>query len=114
MNNLAKVNFYAVGLGTLTDLATSVILAVVIARILVVPVPLGASIAIGLSCMTLGGFVAAKLSNDYKLLNATLVGVLGIFIGLLFVEMLPIWYVITSTILMPPFAYLGGLIEAKI
>ena len=69
---------------------------------------------VGLSCISLGGFVSAKLSNDYKLLNATLVGIVGILIGLLFLGALPTWYLAISTLLMPPFAYIGGLIEANI
>ena len=58
--------------------------------------------------------MAASIAPNYKIFNATMIGVIGIFIGIPFLGSSPIWYSALSIILMPPAAYLGGIINLKI
>ena len=106
---MKKIDFKAVGDGTLVNLAASIIFGFATGYLFgtgdnLLPVFL----IIGLAFIALGGYVAAKIASDFKLYNATLVGVVGILVGLPFYSSYPVWYTVLSIILMPPSAYLGG------
>lgn len=66
------------------------------------------SLALGLSLVVIGGFVTAALSPAAKLLNASIMGALGIITGLIFCRSLPLWYNLASFLLTIPSACLGG------
>ncbi len=89
---MRKINIKAVGIGTLVDIGASIILAILLAIIFgEAKEPLIIDMVIGLLCVTFGGLVTAKITKENKLYNATLVGVVGIFIGLPFISMVPTW-----------------------
>jgi len=112
---MKKISLKAIIIGTLVDLIATFLIGIVFVLLFghgdkVLPYAL----IIGLLCIALGGYVAASLSPNDKLFNAAMIGVVGILVGIPFWSSYPIWYSTLSILLMPPFAYLGGIIKFKI
>ena len=63
---------------------------------------------------TIGGFIAAYYSHDFKYYNATATAVVGLLFWIPFLDMYPVWFTSTDIILSFPFAYYGAHIESKI
>jgi len=112
---MGKFNFKAVALGVLTDIIATIIITFVIVIIFgEIPGPLFFDLVIGLFCVILGGYVTAKFTSNDKLFNASLVGVVGILIGLPFLGLAPLWYDAISVLFVIPAAYAGGILETYI
>ncbi len=67
-----------------------------------------ASLVVGLAFTALGGYVAARVAKQDLYLNAGLVGVAGLLIGLLFGGGGPIWFNVAGYVLVIPAALYGG------
>ncbi|MDK9756750.1 hypothetical protein KIV40_15370 [Vibrio sp. D173a] len=111
---IRKIDFRAIGLGTLVDLVMTVILSFS-AQILAgsTPLPLWISFVLGMICVVLGGYVTTKTSQEYEVINLVLFGLIGILICLFGINLVPVWYSILSIVLMLPAAFLGGLLGKK-
>lgn len=72
-----------------------------------------ASLVVGLAFSALGGYVAARVAKKDIYLNAGLVGVFGLFIGLLFGGGGPIWFNVAGFVLVIPAALYGGFLADR-
>ena len=112
---MKKINCKAVLIGTLVDVCGSFLFGIITGLIFGVSsnlLPL--YLVLGLIVTAIGGFVAAKISLEGKVFNATLVGFVGIVIALISKGGSPDWYTLVSCILMPPSAYFGGKVAITI
>ena len=57
-----------------------------------------------------GGYVAVRIAKREPYLNAGAFGVLGILLGVLFLKSAPLWFNVSSLLLILPAALLGGLL----
>lgn len=132
MKDLSKIQAKAVLIGALVDIGSSVvsnfivlnIMAIILAsqgvpsteidaRILQSPTFLASSLIIGFGFTFLGGFVAANLAKVRKVLHSSLVGSIGVALGLVLLFLygtgsIPLWYNLTAFILTIPVAAMGG------
>jgi hypothetical protein len=112
---MKKINLKAVIIGTLADLLATFLFGIILFFLFGQgDKALPYALLVGLACIVLGGYVAASIAQNYKVFNATMIGVIGILIGIPFWGSYPIWYSTLSIILMPPAAYLGGIFKLKI
>lgn len=112
---MKKVNYKAVLIGTLVDVFGSFLLGIITGLIFGTSLKLlPIYLVFGLIFTAIGGFVAAKISIEDKVFNATLVGFVGIIFALILKGSSPDWYTLFSCILMPPSAYFGGKVAIKI
>ncbi|MBM4851128.1 hypothetical protein ACNO65_24435 [Vibrio campbellii] len=111
---IRKIDFWAIGLGTLVDLVMSIIIGFFAQGLAGrTPLPLWNALVLGLICVVLGGYVTAKVAQKYEVYNSVLFGLIGILISLLGINHVPVWYSTLSIVLVVPFAFLGGLIGKK-
>ena len=66
------------------------------------------SLILGTLSTIVAGYVAARIAKREPYLNAGVVGVLGIVIGLIFSGDYPLWFNVTGFLLVLPAALLGG------
>lgn len=66
------------------------------------------SLVVGLAFSSLGGYVAARVAKQDIYLNAGLIGVFGVFTGVLFGGGGPIWFSVAGFLLVIPAALYGG------
>ncbi|MFH2046713.1 MAG: hypothetical protein ABIK92_16395 [Pseudomonadota bacterium] len=113
---MKKIHLKAVIIGTVADLLATFLFGIILFFLFGQggDKALPYALLTGLACIVLGGYVAASIAPNYKIFNATMIGVVGILIGIPFIGSYPIWYSALSIILMPPAAYLGGIIKLKI
>ena len=112
---MKKIHLKSVILGTLADLLATFLFGVKFFYLFGQgDETLPYALIIGLAGIVLGGYVAASIAPKNKIYNATMVGFIGILIGIPFLGSSPVWYSALSIILMPPAAYLGGIIKLKI
>ena len=112
---MEKINLKAVIIGTVADFFATFLFGIIIYFLFGQgDKALPYALLTGLACIVLGGYVAASIAPNYKIFNATMIGVVGILIGIPFLRSYPIWYSTLSIILMPPAAYLGGIMKLKI
>jgi len=67
-----------------------------------------ASLAIGLACSTLGGYVAARTAGKDLYLHAGLVGIASLLLGLFTGASGPFWFNVAGYVLVLPAALYGG------
>lgn len=127
-----KIHPKAVLLGTLVDIAGTLVVGIIIAMIaLGMYVSDGGDIdtfegdiysntllllfamTLGFGFTVLGGYIAGRIAGGSPLFNASLVGLAGIIIGLFFWGEGPLWSDIAGILLSIPAAYLGGMIAVK-
>ncbi|WP_428380980.1 hypothetical protein [Nevskia ramosa] len=63
---------------------------------------------IGLLTTVFGGYIAARVAKREPYLNSSLLGVVGVLIGLALGADLPVWYNATALLLTIPASLLGG------
>lgn len=66
------------------------------------------SVILGTFATIVGGYVAARLAKKEPLLNAGVIGVLGIILGVLLAENYPLWFNVLGFVSVLPAALLGG------
>lgn len=66
------------------------------------------SLLLGLAFTGLGGYVAARIARRELYLNAGLVGVISLLLGLLFGGQAPFWFEAAGVLLIVPVALYGG------
>ena len=66
------------------------------------------SLLLGLAFTGLGGYVAARVARRELYLNAGLVGVISLLLGLLFGGQAPFWFEAAGVLLIVPVALYGG------
>jgi hypothetical protein len=76
------------------------------------PIVLVLSLALGLACTVLGGYVAGRVAGRSEVLHGGLVGALGAVLGLAFVGLYPLWFNVAALVSVIPFAMLGGSLAA--
>jgi uncharacterized membrane protein len=69
---------------------------------------LTASLVLGLAFTGLGGYVAARVATRELYLNAGLVGVVSLVLGLVFGGQAPLWFEVAGVLLIVPAALYGG------
>ena len=77
--------------------------------------PLSVMVALGFTF--LGGWVTGRIAKTKEILNATIMGLLSLVIGLLFLESMkadPLWYKLVAYGLTVPAAMVGGYVAANI
>ena len=127
---MERVNLKALGLGIITDIGGTIVSSMFLFAIFVGDVYseqmsqaeieeaiaiatqrsgfLITSLIVGLGFTALGGFVAARVAQKEIYLNAGLVGVASLLIGLFFGSDGPIWFNIAGFLLVIPAALYGG------
>ena len=121
-----KISIKAILIGFATDvigsIAMGVIFGIILGIVLAVrgvspekmaaqmegPLVLIPSLVIGFLFTFIGGFVAGRIAKQAEVLNAGIVGGLGIFFGLLFCMFNPLWYNVISFVGVIPIAIFGG------
>jgi hypothetical protein len=108
-----KLHLLAIFLGTITDLILSFTVGPLVLYVLGInensPYLYQGSLGVGLVAVAIGGYVTARKSQSFKLFNTTIFGVIQVMIGIaaaMFVPA-PLWFNITSLILIIPAALLG-------
>jgi len=130
---MKKLNFKAVFIGTIADVAGSVVFGAIMGMLIASvyaasngnmegfeeyynssTLIMVLSLLIGLIFVSIGSYLAGKIAKEHEIINALGVGVLGIILGMvLSIDGTPQWYSISSYILILPFAYAGGIISIK-
>lgn len=127
---MERVNFKALALGILTDfggtiLASTIIFAMFAGNLASEQMSpeeieemvkaatqsggfLLTSLIVGLGFSALGGYVAARVAKKELYLNAGLVGVFSLLVGLLSGSQGPIWFNVAGYLLVIPAALYGG------
>lgn len=127
---MERVNFKALALGILTDFGGTIVASTIVFAMFVgnlgtdqmSPVEmeeamqaatqhggfLVTSLIVGLGFSALGGYVAARVAKKELYLNAGLVGVFSLLVGLFTGGQGPIWFNIAGYLLVIPAALYGG------
>ena len=114
-----KFHFKAIFLGLIADLVLSFVLSTILGLILGIRENDSSlytwSLILGLLAVAAGGYVTAWKSPDSKIANATVFGFIGVLIGLAIatISTMPMWFNITSALLIIPAAILGAYIEMR-
>jgi len=66
------------------------------------------SVILGTLATIVGGYVAARIAKKEPYLNAGVIGVLGIVLGVLLAKNYPLWFNVLGFVLVLPAALLGG------
>lgn len=66
------------------------------------------SVIIGTLVTIVGGYVAARIAKKEPYLNASIIGVLGIVLGVLLANNYPLWFNVLGFVMVLPAALLGG------
>lgn len=66
------------------------------------------NLLLGLAFTGLGGYVAARVAGRERYLNAGLVGVISLALGVLFGGQAPLWFEVAGFLLILPAALYGG------
>ena len=66
------------------------------------------SVILGTLATIVGGYIAARIAKKEAYLNAGIIGVLGIVLGILLANNYPLWFNVLGFVLVFPAALLGG------
>ena len=72
------------------------------------------SLAITLAVAGIGGYFAGKIAKQHEILCAICVGIVGVLFGLFYINQVPLWYFVVSSILIIPCASFGGLLAKRV
>tara|TARA_R110001599_G_scaffold352201_1_gene586273 strand:+ start:160 stop:540 length:381 start_codon:yes stop_codon:yes gene_type:complete len=70
--------------------------------------PLIYSLILGTLSTVIGGFIAANIGRQAAYKNAAILGVIGLFFGVLMSEGLPLWFNIIGFVTVIPASLIGG------
>jgi hypothetical protein len=139
-STLKKISYKGVVIGSVTDIVTTNILAIPFVVYVMTtrhlgtlpkdqiagaltqvlqndPVLFSTQLLIGAICSVLGGYVAARISNKYELLNGALASFLCVGFGIYAIlsnsSAMPLWQHIAGFIVSPAIACFGGYIRMK-
>lgn len=114
-----KFHFLAIFLGTITDLALSFIVGPLILYLTGIygsnPFLPHASLLLGLIAIVIGGYVTARKSLTNKIFNTSIFAGIQIVISVIgaMVVSMPLWFNITSFVLILPSALLGECLATR-
>lgn len=83
-----------------------------LAAMSVTPEVLVPSLLLGLFAMAAGGYVTVRVAKTEPYLNATIIGVVGFALGIPLAGRCPLWFNVTSLLLIIPTTLLGGRLAA--